>query len=174
MEKIKKSIYILLLLFVAVIMYFGYNAGIKREKQASFVIGTKPDLPTLTLYTSPAVTTPQLAFWAAVKQGEFSGHFNLKVRLWRSIDEVQNLMLAGKGDIWTAHTGGFAMAFNRGAPVTVAAITAWKKFYIVTSDMTYRGLEDLSGKTLAYSPPGSPGFALFKNLVSADISDIKL
>ncbi|HRX16113.1 MAG TPA: ABC transporter substrate-binding protein [Spirochaetota bacterium] len=173
-SKLKKAIYISLLIIASVIIYFGYNSGMKREEQASFVIGTNPNLPTLTLYTSSAITTPQLAFWAAVNRGEFSEHFNLIVRLYRSIDEIQNLMLAGKGDIWIAHTGGFAMAFNRGAPVTVAVITAWKKFYIVTSDATYHSLEDLAGKTVAYSPPGSPGFSLFKNLVSADIPDIRL
>lgn len=89
--------------------------------------------PTLTLYTAMTATTPQVPLWGAIKQGWPQG-YELKVEYWKSLDDLRGSILADKGDIWVGNLEGFAQAARRDAPVSIVAVTAWRKFWFVASD----------------------------------------
>lgn len=174
MLKRKNFLIILSLVILSVIIIYGWSLNKKSDELAEYIEGNNPDIPTLVFYTTGLSTTPQIPFWAALRKGEFEGLFNLRVRMWRNTDDLQSVILAGKGDIWLGHTEGFAMAAKRGAPVSVIAITGWRKFYIITSRKDYNGIESLRNRTVAYAPPGSPGIAIFNKIIKGRIEGIKL
>ncbi|MDR1360049.1 MAG: hypothetical protein LBJ82_03615 [Deltaproteobacteria bacterium] len=116
-------------------------------------------------------TTPQIPLWAAICAGWPAGR-ELAVEYWKTLDDLRGLILAGKGDLWVGHLEGFAQAALRGAPVTLVAVTGWKKFYFVVAD--YAGspqtLEDLAealrkeGLPLAVAPQDSPAIGILEEL----------
>jgi len=174
MKIIRKSAIILTALILISVILYGWHLSSEIEKTAILKIGSNPDVPTLVLYTSATVTSPQIPFWAAFEKNNLSELFNLEVKLWRNIEDVQSVMLAGKGDLWIAHTDGFAMAAERGAPVSILAVTGWRKFYIITGNKDYRNIDSLKGTTVAYAPPGSPGVAIFNEITGGNSTGIKL
>jgi NitT/TauT family transport system substrate-binding protein len=120
----------------------------------------------IVLYTALTATSPQIPLWAAIKQGWPEG-YQLQVEYWKTLDDLRGVMLAGKGDIWVGNLEGFAQAAKRGAPVTLIAITAWKKFYFVTSaDEKTSSLEEMAvamkktGEALAIAPQDSPALGV--------------
>lgn len=123
----------------------------------------------LGFYTSAGATTAQAPFWAAVRDGWPPG-MGVETRFWKDLDDLRNTMLAGKGDIWVGHTDGFAQAAMRGAPVTLVAVTAWRKFHFITADPDAQTLQVLAsklaqtGERLAVAPPDSPAFAVLAGL----------
>lgn len=124
----------------------------------------KPPL-SLVFFTGVGATTAQAPFWAAVRNGWPAG-MDLETRFWKDLDDLRSIMLAGKGDVWVGHIEGFAQAAMRGAPVTLLAVTAWRKFYFLTADPGVTTLQALSsklersGERLAMAPPDSPAFAI--------------
>ena len=126
-------------------------------------------LPTFTFYTAPMATTPQIPFWAGVKSGEISKLFNLKVEYWKDVDDLQGVLLAGKGDLWLGHVEGFARARKRGAPVALLAVTGWRKHYLLSTKPHLRRLEDFVGRPLPFTPMGSPAVPVMKALLGKDI-----
>jgi NitT/TauT family transport system substrate-binding protein len=127
--------------------------------------------PPLTLYTAMTATTPQIPLWAAIRAGWPAGR-ELAVEYWKTLDDLRGLVLAGKGDLWVGHLEGFAQAALRGAPVTLVAVTGWRKFYFVTADYagSPRTLEDLAealrkeGLPLAVAPQESPAIGILEEL----------
>ncbi len=123
----------------------------------------------LVFYTCTGATTAQAPFWAAVRGGWMPG-LNIETQFWKDLDDLRSTMLAGKGDVWVGHTEGFAQAAAHGAPVTLIAVTAWRKFYFLTADPHVATLEDLSarlartGERLAVAPPDSPAIAILHDL----------
>lgn len=134
--------------------------------------GDDPAHPTLRLFTTAGATTPQLPLWAAVQHGTVSQLFNLDVELWNSTDQLQNLLLAGKGDLWFGHVDGFALAARRGAPVRLLAVTGWRKFAIVSRTTDFPGIAAYRGP-LAYTPPGIPAVPVLKGLLGAEADGIE-
>lgn len=126
-------------------------------------LGTNPDLPTLTFYTSGLATTPQLPLWHAAAKGDLLSHCNLEVKVWKTLDDLRGTILAGKGDLWLGHTEGFVQAGMRGAPVKLLAVTAWRKFYLVSTDETRLHVKDYLGSELAYAPTGSPAVPVLRS-----------
>ena len=122
------------------------------------------------LYTSPSVTTPQLPFFAARAAGRLDSVFKLKIEYWKDPESLQTLVLAGKGDLWIGHIEGFARARAKGAPVTLVAVTGWRKFYLLSSRLDVLTPEALSGKNLPYTPAGSPSVPVLRAILgqSAD------
>ncbi|MDR2077200.1 MAG: hypothetical protein LBP61_09790 [Desulfovibrio sp.] len=126
---------------------------------------------TLTLYTAMTATTPQIPLWAAIRGGWPEGR-ELAVEYWKSLDDLRALVLAGKGDIWVGHLEGFAQAAGRGAPVTLVAVTGWKKFYFVQAGGAEGpgGLEDIAaalrreGMPLTVAPRDSPAIGILEEL----------
>ena len=129
-------------------------------------------LPTFTFYTAPMATTPQIPFWAGVKSGEIPKLFNLKVEYWKDLDDLQGVLLAGKGDLWLGHVEGFARARKRGAPVTLLAVTGWRKNFILSTNPDLRRLEDFVGRTLPFTPMGSPAVPVMKALLGKDADQV--
>jgi NitT/TauT family transport system substrate-binding protein len=123
------------------------------------------ELPTFTFYTAQTATTPQLAFWKAVNDGDTAKLFNLQVEFWRDLDSLKTLLIAGKGDLWLGHLEGFALAKKNGAPLSLIAVTGWKKFYLLSTNPNLSALKDYRGRTLAYCPPGSPAVPVIKTLL---------
>lgn len=125
------------------------------------------------LYTALTATTPQIPLWAAINSGGAGGpeRGGLAVEYWKTLDDLRGIMLAGKGDIWVGHLEGFAQAALRGAPVTLVAVTGWKKFYFVgpkahpATDMEHLA-EELrqAGHPLAVAPQDSPALAILENV----------
>jgi NitT/TauT family transport system substrate-binding protein len=127
----------------------------------------------LTLYTAVTATTPQIPLQAAVREGWPEG-YSLKTEYWKNLDDLRGIMLAGKGDIWIGHLEGFAQAAKRGAPVTLIAVTGWKKFYFVaSSDLRLPesasspvvGLAEAlrqTGQALAVAPQDSPALGILE------------
>ncbi len=111
-----------------------------------------------TIYTTGQATSPQIPFWAALDRGDLDLPLNIK--FWKSLDNLQGLMLAGKGDLWVGHVDGFAKAASRGAPVQLLSVTGWKKFYILSRDKNIKSFDDFlalpKGHPVAIAPPHSP------------------
>lgn len=143
---------------VVLLLLGGYFVLVERSEH-EVEQRVNPNLGTAEFYTSASATTPQLAFWSAMRNGDLDTLFNVKVNYWKDIEELKMLVLAGRGDIWLGHIEGFALAARLGAPVALVAVTGWRKFYLVTRDQNVRSLEDLKGKEVPYTPPTSP--ALF-------------
>ncbi len=121
------------------------------------------------LYTAVSATTPQIPFWAAVKAGWPQGR-TLDVRYWKNLDDLRGVILAGKGDIWLGHLEGFAQVAARGAPITLVAVTGWKKFYFLSTDPAIKSLDELAknlaakGERLGVAPPDSPALAVLQEM----------
>lgn len=120
----------------------------------------------IVLYTALTATTPQIPLWAAIREGWPAGH-DLDIRYWKNLDDLRGVMLAGKGDIWVGNLEGFAQAARRGAPVTLIAVTAWKKFYFVTTGektiTSFEAMKDAlekSGEPLAVTPQDGPALGV--------------
>ena len=174
LRSMKKISVILSFFLIAAALIAGGYFSMKSDRLGEFSEGNNPDVPTLVFYTSSAVTTPQLAFWAALRKGRFSHLFNLKVRLWQNTDDLQSVVLAGKGDLWLAHTEGFAMAAKRGAPVTLLAVTGWRKFHIVTSRHDYKDFASLKDGSIAFAPPGTPAVHIFNELMGSERNPVDI
>lgn len=129
-------------------------------------------LPTFTFYTAQTATTPQLAFWKAVRDGDTARLFNLNVEFWKDLDSLKTLLLAGRGDLWLGHLEGFARAKKNGAPLSLLAVTGWKKFYLLSTNPDLSALKDYRGRTLAYCPPGSPAVPVIKALLGTEASSV--
>ena len=159
---IVKRILALSAVLVAVgLLFWGGLRGDRETRSLRF--GNNPDLPTLTFYTSGLATTPQLALWHAVGKGDLLSHCNLEVKIWKNLDDLRGTLLAGKGDLWLGHTEGFVQAARRGAPVRLLAVTAWRKFYLVTRNPDRLRFAQSVGKTLAYAPTGSPAVPVLRS-----------
>lgn len=131
-------------------------------------LGDNPELPTLTFYTSGLATTPQLALWYAARKGNLLSHCNFEVKVWKTIDDLRGNVLAGKGDLWLGQTHGFVQAARRGAPVKLLAVTAWRKFYLVTTDETRLHFADYEGDELSYAPTGSPAVPILQSILKGN------
>ncbi|MDR1934219.1 MAG: hypothetical protein LBS49_01260 [Candidatus Accumulibacter sp.] len=129
----------------------------------------------LVLYTALTATTPQIPLWSAIRSG-WSAEYALEVEYWKTLDDLRGVMLAGKGDLWVGHLEGFAQAARRGAPVTLLAVTGWKKFYFVAAagdaaaqslsldlDSLAQALRD-RGEPLAVAPQDSPAIAILEDM----------
>ncbi|MCW7754338.1 phosphate/phosphite/phosphonate ABC transporter substrate-binding protein [Desulfobotulus sp. H1] len=141
---------------------------VKNRPDETLLFGRNPDLPTLTFYTSDLATTPQLPFWSALKKGELLENCNIRVELWKNLDDLRGIMLAGKGDLWLGDTEGFARAQSAGAPVRLLLISGWRKFYLVSRNSKIHGLDDIKGTQLAFTPPGTPAVSLIRSIQKED------
>lgn len=159
------------IVFITLLLVSASAFGIIQLTNSS----TKPSgtgHPKLVFYTSSGATSAQAPFWAAVKAG-WPNNKELETHYWKDLDDLRSTMLAAKGDIWIGHTDGFAQAAMRGAPVTLVAVTAWKKFYFLTADPDVHSLADLAlvlkkkGEHLVIAPPDSPAYAILSGLSKA-------
>lgn len=132
----------------------------------------QPAPPKLVLYTAMNATTAQMPLWKMIRSG-WPQDYSLSVNYWKTLDDLRGMMLAGKGDIWIGHLEGFALAARRGAPVTVLAVTGWKKFYLVGRGMAASKpptLEDIAaelkrnGMALPVAPRESPAASILEGI----------
>ncbi len=102
--------------------------------------------------------------------------YALSVHYWKTLDDLRGIILSGKGDMWVGHLEGFAQAARRGAPVTLAAVTGWKKFYLVGTDgkapLSSSILEEVSadlrqrGLPLPIAPHDSPAASIMESMAA--------
>jgi NitT/TauT family transport system substrate-binding protein len=161
------------LFFYTLLLFFGLSQSVTEAENEKSPTQEKK----LTLYTALTATTPQIPLWAAINAGWPAG-YTLDAQYWKTLDDLRGLMLAGKGDLWVGHLEGFAQAARRGAPVTLVAVTGWKKFYFISTDPELTGkaaensLDALaetlrsSGKALAVAPQGSPAIGVLENMAA--------
>ena len=161
---------VLAVLFVAAVLFLFLRS---EEPEAGLRFGDRSDLPLLVFYSTPAATTPQLPFWAGIRSGKILDLFRIELRLWRDMEQLQGLLLAGKGDLWLGHTDGFARAYRRGAPVRLLVVSGWRKFHLLSRPDGPSSFEDLGGRTLAYAPQGSPAVPLLHSLLSGRLPPIE-
>ena len=157
------------LLCLALLAGFGgyalFRQGAADSGGASPASGPRP----LIVYTAATATTPQIPFWAAVNEGWPKGR-TLDVRYWKSLDDLRGVILAGKGDMWLGHLEGFAQAAAKGAPITLIAVTSWKKFSFLSSNPDVTDLDSLArtlnarGERLAVAPADSPALAVLEEI----------
>ena len=125
----------------------------------------------LSVYTSGQATTPQMAFWKALADGDLT--FSTDVHYWKNLDDLRGLLLAGKGDIWIGHVDGFALAAMRGAPVRLVSVTGWKKFYLLSNNPELHNFSDImtlpEETEIAVAPPQSPGLAVLRGMEKIDL-----
>jgi NitT/TauT family transport system substrate-binding protein len=126
----------------------------------------------LLFYANPSATTPQLPLWAAYKQGRFGDGLIIKTELWNDPDMIQTLALGGRGDIWLGHIEGFARAKLAGAPLTVIAVTGWKKFFLLSNDPEVKAFSSLYDQELHFAPTGTPAVLLLKAMLGPDAGRI--
>jgi NitT/TauT family transport system substrate-binding protein len=151
-----------LVLAVLLVLYsfFGrVNAGFAQVDEA-------------VLYTSPSVTTPQLPFFAAKAAGALSTLFNFRIEYWKDPESLQTLVLAGKGDFWIGHLEGFARARAKGAPVSLLAVTGWRKFYLISSRSGQLSPQALAGLRIPYTPAGSPSVPVLKAILGGNAGKV--
>lgn len=143
----------------------GYLAlGGQDSRRLSF--GDDPGLPTLEFHTTGLATTPQIPFWSGVASGEITSLCNIKVNLWKDLDSLRAVLLAGKGDLWLGHSEGFAQAALRGAPVTLLVVSGWRKLYFLSRVPGETGLAALANHRIPFTPPGSPAVPVMRKLES--------
>jgi NitT/TauT family transport system substrate-binding protein len=130
--------------------------------------------PNFRLYTNPGATTAQLPFWSAAHQGKIAPLFDFHTEYWKESGEFQALLLAGKGDLWIGPVEAFARAKQRGAPISLLAITGWRKFCVVSLNPKRRSLRDFYGEELPFAPNGSPGVPILQALLGTDRDQIRL
>lgn len=145
---------------------FGFDAPRNNEFQR---VGHR-NLPFLTFYTNSLATTPQLAFWQAVEKGRILKKCNIRVKLWKNLDELRDLLLEGKGDLWLGHTDTFVRAGLEKAPVQLLLTTGWRKFYLISSNSQTLHFKDFIGASLAFAPQGSPAVPVLRSLGFPGIS----
>jgi NitT/TauT family transport system substrate-binding protein len=158
--RIRRVVLVLLLILFFVGQYFSTVGDQGRQ----LLYGNSPGVPTLQLYAAATATTPQLPLWSAYRRGKLRGVCNLEVSLWNNAEMLKGLLLAGKGDLWVGHVEGFALAKRQGADIALFIVSAWKKFFFLTTNSDVNVIEDLAGKPLAYTPPGSPAIPIYKAL----------
>ncbi|ADK84567.1 ABC-type transport system, periplasmic component [Desulfarculus baarsii DSM 2075] len=142
------------------------------DRAASPTAEQGPDAPPrLVFYTSFGATTPQIPFWGAVKAG-WPGGAGLETRLWKDLDDLRGVIMAGRGDIWLGHSEGLAQAALRGAPVCFLAVTGWRKFYFLSADPAAVDLASLAtlsqaqNSPLMVTPPDSPAMAILDDVAA--------
>jgi len=160
-------------LLLAAFAIWGGRMAFNGNADPVFYEGKDSSLPVLDLYTAGGATTPQITFFAALRENELSSLFNFRIHVWKNPDDLLSMVMAGKGDLWIGHTEGFAVAKMKGAPVQMLLFTSFHKFYILTSEKV-SGWEDLAGMKVAYAPPGSPAFALLQDVMEKTSVKINL
>ena len=123
---------------------------------------------TVTIYTALTTTTPQMPLWAAIRDGWPQGK-KLVVEYWKNLDDLRGTMLAGRGQIWVGNLESFAQAALRGAPVTLAVVSGWKKFYFLAPmGETFSDMAALAAalrekkQDLAVTPQDGPSLSLLE------------
>lgn len=159
----------LLAAIFAIMLIIGGYLSYSREDTKLVNAGVSTDLPVCHVYISATTTTPQLPLWAAHKHGRIREVCDLDVSLWLNAEMLSSLLLEGNGDIWVGHIEGIARARKFGAPVSLIAVTGWRKFYLLSRDSTVSSIDDLANKQVAYSPRGSPAIPIVQALLSKDV-----
>lgn len=149
---------------MAVLVAVGWWLTGEEKTQRRLTVGGGEDVPLLVFYTTALATTPQLPLWSAAAAGDLDGVVRLDVRLWKKPDDLQSLLLAGKGDMWLGHVEGFARARAQGAPLRLVAVTGWRKFLVVTRETNVTSPGALDGRELPYAPAGSPAVPILDKL----------
>ena len=128
----------------------------------------------LLFHTSPEATFPQAPLWAAVNSGRLGRQVCIETRPWKNLDDLRGAVLAGQGDIWLGSTEVFARSAALGAPVTLLAVTGWRKFYLLSRNPKVQGFQDLAGRTLPYAPRGAPSATIIESLRKYGLGPIDL
>jgi NitT/TauT family transport system substrate-binding protein len=165
MNKKRKLILWLSLALVLAVAALGGVYAFQGGQAAYLRFGDNPKLPTLSFYTTGLASTPQMPFWAGVRSGEITSLMNLEVHQWKDLDGLRATVLAGKGDIWLGHIEGFAQARMQGAPISLLAVTGWRKLYFLSKDPALKTIADFKGKMVPFTPPASPGVAVMRSLM---------
>ena len=125
----------------------------------------------LVLYSALTATTPQMPLWGVIRNEGWPRGFTVRPEYWKNLDDLRGAMLAGKGDLWVGHLEGFAQAALRGAPVTLVAVTGWKKFHVIAPETSgVKTMEDLAselrreGVPLAVTPQDSPALGVLETI----------
>ncbi len=167
----KKSSRIIFLILLSVLILENDTSFATSQNQ-DILRAEDTTLPWLTLYTTALATGPQLALWQAIEQGRIPERCNIRVKLWNTLDELEKNLIAGNADLWIGHTDTFVDAALQGAPVQLLLTTAWRKFYLISSDANALRFNDFVGKPLAVTPPGSPAVPILKTLGNGKLSNI--
>ena len=168
----KRALYSLGLAFLLGLAAWGGYTALSGGGGHTLVYGRDPILPTLDFYTNGLATTPQIPFWAGVASGEITALCNLRVHLWKDLDSLRAVMLAGKGDLWLGHSEGFAQAALRGAPVSLLVISGWRKFYFLSRNPADRDIGSLEGQVVPYTPVSSPAVPVMRSLAAKGAPDM--
>jgi NitT/TauT family transport system substrate-binding protein len=169
----RKVIYWALLGVVLSLGVIGGFLALGGEDSRQLTFGSDPGLPTLEFHTTGLATTPQIPFWAGVASGEITSLCNIKVTLWKDLDSLRAILLAGKGDLWLGHSEGFAQAALRGAPVTLLVVSGWRKFYFLSRIPGDTSLAALANKEIPFTPAGSPAVPVMRKLESLGAPPMK-
>ncbi|KMY66234.1 hypothetical protein AAU61_17255 [Desulfocarbo indianensis] len=154
-------------LMVGAVLAVGLAGGyfaLRGADERQLVFGSDPALPTLSFHTTGLATTPQIPFWAGVASGEITSLCNIEVSLWKDLDSLRALLMAGQGDLWLGHSEGFAQAALQGAPVTLLMVSGWRKFFFLSRNPADEGLVSLAGVEMPFTPPGSPAVPVMRKL----------
>jgi NitT/TauT family transport system substrate-binding protein len=162
----RKVTYLALLGVVLCLGVAGGFLALGGEDNSQLTFGSNPELPTLEFHTTGLATTPQIPFWAGVASGEITALCNIKVNLWKDLDSLRAILLAGKGDLWLGHSEGFAQAALQGAPVTLLVVTGWRKLYFLSRVPGETDLASMANKKIPFTPLGSPAVPVMRKLES--------
>lgn len=156
-----------LLLLLALVVSCRREAGVGEHPAATVT----PLRPRLIFSSSPAATSPQLPWLAAVADGSLGALAIQERQDWHNQQQLLSSLLAGKGDVWLGHCEGFARARNAGAPIRILAISGWRKWAVIARSKGQSWPELLRSSqpfTLPAAPPASPGEMLLEHLLAAD------
>ncbi|MDR1546953.1 MAG: hypothetical protein LBU12_09680 [Deltaproteobacteria bacterium] len=134
----------------------------------------------LVVYSALTATTAQLPLMGALRAG-WPPDRAVRLEWWKNLDDLRSVMLAGRGDVWIGHLESFARAAARGAPVTLTAVTVWRKFHFVSAplplgpdgDLAYpANVRELlafataSGEAVTLTPQNAPSAGLLARLTA--------
>ena len=99
---------------------------------------------------------------------------NLEIKAYKNLDDLRGILLAGRGDLWLGGVETLARAARLGSPITLLAVTGWRKFYLVSRDPSKHGFEDFAGEELAYAPAAAPVGPLLQGLTTRGLPPLNL
>ena len=125
-------------------------------------------------YTAASATFPQMPLWSAIQAGRLESLVEPEIHIYKNLDDLQGVLLAGRGDLWLGSVEVFARARQRGAPLKLLVVSGWRKFYLLSRDPAVTGFESPAARSLVYGPPGSPAGALLSALMNKGLPRFEL
>jgi len=97
---------------------------------------------------------PTIVSLVGILEDKIDSAVELDIEFWTSFDQITASLVSKDADIVIVPVALGEMLYDKGMDVQLAAVTLWKSFYMVTSDIDADSLSDLKGVEI-YTPQGT-------------------